>query len=527
MGGKASAAYFTLSENQQLPVFGLRNGDHGFFAIVSEGAARGGINANVAYKYTLYNTVWPTYYYHAIGTVRQTQKDGSENISKVSEKHTEVWQDFRVDYYFLAEGKSSYADMAALYRDYLIAQGALQPRLNDNGEIPLYLDLYGYLEKRKSFMGIPVEKKISMTPVEDVNAMLDALEAAGVGHVVVKYNHWARNSYFGKIPTTSAVDGKVGSSKALLALQQRLRDGGGELYLSADLMNVYKTGRGISQYQDVLRNVANTNQRQFEFSLSSAAIDTRYNAWYLLRPHRIPDVFREFSENMTESGYGGVALDNAGAMLYSELGSSGVGRNQVQQMLRQTIGDVAAEHPLMLTAANDYAAVYAGHIIQSPAKASGYDLEDVSVPFYQMVFHGYASYSLSPSNLASNPADSTLKLIEYGASPMYSLISRNADELIGSRMDELYSADAANWLDFMGRQYAQVSQALSPVRGCTITAHEILSQQLRAVTYSDGTVIYVNYAAAEAVVNGITLQPKGFAVVRDGQVLINAQVVGQ
>lgn len=528
MGGRASAAYFTLSENQQLPVFGISNGDQGFLAIITQGAARAGINANVAYKYTLYNTVWPTYYYHSIGTVRQTQKDGSENITKVAEKNKEIWQDFQVSYYFLEEGNNTYADMAARYRDYLIAQGALQVRLPQAEEIPLYLDLYGYIEKRKSFLGIPVEKKISMTTVEDVNTMLDRLQSGGVDNVVVKYNYWARDSYFDKLPTKTAVDGKVGSAKQLLALQQRLSNSGGALYLSADLLNVYKTGRGISQYDDVLRNVANTNQRQYAFSLSSAAIDTRYNAWYLLRPNRIADVFAKFADSMSAAGYPNIALDNAGDMLYSELSTSGVGRNQMRLVMSQAIADAAGEgRSLMLTAANDYAAVYAGHILQAPSKASNYDLEDVSVPFYQMVFHGYISYSLDASNLASNPADSTLKLIEYGASPMFSLIGQNADELIGSRVDELYSADVANWMDFMIKQYDQVSGAISQVRGCTITAHEILSEDVRAVTYSDGTVIYVNYADAPATVNGIELCGKGFAVVRGGEVLSGAQVVGQ
>ena len=154
MGGAASTAYFTLSEDQQLPVFGVSKGDQGFLAIVTEGAARAGINANVAYKYTLYNTVWPTYNYHTMGTVRQTQKDGTENITAAPEKKTEVWEDFKVSYHFLAEGENTYADMAALYRGWLMEHKGLAP-LSGSGDLPLYLDLYGYIEKTKSFMGIP------------------------------------------------------------------------------------------------------------------------------------------------------------------------------------------------------------------------------------------------------------------------------------------------------------------------------------------------------------------------------------
>lgn len=528
MGGKASAAYFTLSENQQLPVYGLSNGDQGFLAIITQGAARAGINANVAYKYTMYNTVWPTYYYHSIGTVRQTQKDGSENVTKVTEKHTETWQDFCVSYRFLEEGKNTYADMAQVYRDYLIENAGLENRLPQSESLPLYLDLYGYIKKTKSFMGIPVEKKIPTTTIEDINTMLDRLEESDISNVVVKYNYWAKNSYFDKLPTTTEVDGKVGSAQQLQQLQQRLRESGGALYLSADLLNVYKTGRGISQYGGVLRNVANTNQRQYAFSLSSAAIDSRYNAWYLLRPGRIGSVFGNYAADMVAAGYPNLALDNAGGMLYSELSTAGVGRNQVMSLMTQTLQGVEqATEGLMLSAANDYAAVLASHIINAPSKSSNYDLEDVSVPFYQMVFHGYASYSLDASNLSSNPTDTTLKLLEYGASPLFSLIGSNADELIGSRMDNLYSADAANWMDFMAKQYSQLNQALSGVLTSTITDHRILSEYVRAVTYSNGTVIYINYGSTAQTAEGITLQPKGFAVVENGQVQMNAQAVGR
>ena len=524
MGGAASTAYFTISENQQLPVFGVSKGDQGFLAIITEGAARGGVNANVAYKYTLYNTVWPTYNYHTIGTVRQTQKDGTENITAAPEKKTEVWENFKVSYHFLEEGENTYADMAALYRGWLMANKGLAP-LSGSGDLPLYLDLYGYIEKTKSFMGIPAELRIATAPIEDVDALLDTLQIPGT---VVKYNYWSSGSYFDRLPTKLKPDPKVGSQKELLALQQRLAQSGGGLYLSTDLLNVYKTGRGVSQYGDVLRNAANTNQRQYAFSLSSAMVDTRYDAWYLLRPSLIGSTFTDYAGRFAAKGYTGLSLDNAGAMLYSELSSSGVGRNQMRAVMDETLGTVAqTAGSLMLSSANDYAAVHADHILLTPSKASNYDIEDVSVPFYQMVFHGCADYSLSPVNLSSNPADTTLKHLEYGASPLWSLITRNADELIGSRMDRLYSADAAVWTDFIVVQYAQLNEALGSLRTEYMVGHEILSKDLRVVTYSDGTEVYINYGTAPAAVRGVELPAKGYAVVTGGTPTVIATAAGK
>lgn len=525
MGGMASAAYFNLSENQYLPVFGVSRNDQGFLAVITEGASRADINANVAKKYTLYNTVWTSYHYHSVGTVRQTQKDGSETATSVAEKKLEQWQNYQVRFFFLDRGENTYSHMAARYREYLIQYEGLEVGVEEQAGIPLYLDLYGYITKRKSFLGIPVDAKIPMTTVEDANTILDLLYQADISNVVLKYNDWAKNSYFGKLPTKAKVDGKVGSSKELLALQDRLEENGGKLFLSADLLNVYKTGNGISSYTDVLRNVANTAQRQFQFSLASAAIDSRYDAWYLLRPSAVSGTFRKFADNMTGAGYRNLSLDSVGKMLYSELGSSGVGRNQMVRVMEDGIQTVASgAESLMVTGANDYAADQADHILRTPSKSSGYDLEDVSVPFYQMVFHGYVSYSLGAANLTSDPGNMTLKCLEYGAAPLFSLIYRNGDELIGSRMDSLYSADFTNWSEFITGQYRVLNRALSLVQTGTITDHRILSKDVRAVEYSCGVTIYVNYGKQPVSAEGITLEAEGFAVMQNGELVLSGRV---
>ena len=527
VAGNAAAASYVMvqSENQYLPVFGVHQGEQGFLAVISEGAARAGINANVACKYTLYNTVWTTYRYRTIGTVWQTQKDGTETTSNIGEKNVEIWQDYTVSYYFLPEGESEYSDMAAAYREYLIEREGLEARVEEREGIPLYLELFGYLEKTKSLMGIPVKKKIPTTTIADADAMVSTLSAAGIDNVVLKYNYWAKNSFYGKIPTTASVDGQVGSGKELLALQQRLSENGGGLYLSADLLNVYKTGSGIGKYSGVLRSVANTAQRQFEFSLAKAVVDPRYDVWYLLGPGKISGVFSEFASNLSGAGYTHLALDTAGEMLYSELCTGGTGRNQMVEIMRDAISAVAdSAQGLMLTGANEYAAALAAHILRTPAKSSGYDLEDVSIPFYQMVFHGYVSYSLGETNLSSNPSDMTLKCLEYGAYPLYSLISQNADELIGSRLDRLYSADASNWMDFVAIQYRQLDEVLGLVQTSTVVEHRIIGGDVRMTAYSNGVTVYVNYGSEAAAVDGIRLAPLGYAAVRDGAVIVSASV---
>ena len=69
-----------------------------------------------------------------------------------------------------------------------------------------------------------------------------------------------------------------------------------------------------------------------------------------------------------------------------------------------------------------------------------------------------------------------------------------------------------DWVDKAAEVYAEVSSALSGVTGDTIVSHEILENGLRKVTYSDGSVIYVNYTGTQLTDGGITVPAMGWAL---------------
>lgn len=510
----------TLSQNQYLPVFGVHQGEMGFLAVITGGDARTTIKANVAGKYTSYNTVWGSYKYRTIGTVRQIQKDGKDKAVGIAEKQIETWQDYEVSFYFLERGKSGYGEMAACYRAHLEQYEGLIPRIEVQKDIPIYLDLYGYIKKKKNFLGIPMDRKVTMTPVEDANGILDDLSSRDMDNVVVKYNYWMKNSFQDKIPTSAKTESRVGSGKELRALQQRLEESGGRLFLSADLLNIYKTGNGVSKYGDLLQSAVNTAQNKYKFCLYSTDFDTRWSSWNLLRPASVQEFYEKLADNMQEAGYHSVALDAIGELCYSELGTGGMGRNQSADILQSAVEETAREMDVMLTGANGYAAAQASHIVNAPGNSSGYDIEDVNVPFYQMVFHGYVSYSLDAVNLCGNLGDMTLRCMEYGACPMYSLVGEeNVDELIGSTMDHLYSANYGNWADYMEAQYGQLNQVLGGVQDSVMTAHEVLGGGARKTCYENGMVIYVNYGKEDVRADGFIIQAKGYAAVKDGRIL--------
>ncbi|HIW72922.1 MAG TPA: hypothetical protein H9684_01225 [Firmicutes bacterium] len=500
------------SQNLYLPVFGLKCNREGYLAVITESAGRATIKAQSGGNYTSYNTVYSSYQYRAQGSIRLLQKEFDSKITTISERNPDGNDTYQVSYMFLDTGENEYTDMAALYREYLLENGGLEKRV-ESGDIPFYLDLYGYIRKTKAFFGIPMDTKIATTTFEDAVSIVGQLNAGGVKNTVVKYNYWMKDGYYGRIQTNAKIEGKVGSQKELDALNELLRASGGSLFLSVDLTNVYKTGSGFSTLGDALNNVSNTTQPQYTFALDSASVDSRYKAGYLTRPTSLSGFFDTFLKNYAKRGVSGLAVDALGNMVYSDLSSKGMSRSEIPGLYGDIL-DKALEtaDELLVTGAGDYAAARAAHILNTPLYSSGYDLEDDTVPFYQIVFHGYASYSVGATNLASNPETMALRCLETGAAPMYSWVGRNSAELIGSRSDFLYSADYERWIDSAVEEYHTVNAVLSKVADQPITGHEELADNVYQTTYGGTTRVIVNYNAEPVVIDGQTIEAEGFVV---------------
>lgn len=506
---------FTISENSYLPIFGEKCDDDGFIAIMTDGAARAQVKARAAGNYTSYNNVWSSYNYRTIGTVRLVQKEMNRASASIPEKQPDTSVNYKVLYKFLETGKADYSDMAKIYREHLIETAGLITRTKE-GDIPFYLDLYGHIRKTKAFIGIPKDTLIVTTSIADSKAIVEQLNQGGVDNVVLKYNYWMKNGYYQTIQTSAELEHKLGSLKELQALSKQLEEKGGSLYLAAELMNVYKTGKEVSKLNDVLDSVANTPQAQYKFRLDVALPDNRYDPWFLIKPSYLYKYYDKFLNNLSKTGLSNIAFESIGSMAYSELASDGTSRTRIPAMNGLILENALKSiDNIMLTSANDYAAVHATHILNTPEKSSNYDIEDESIPFFQLVFHGYVNYSISASNLSSNPEDMALKCLEFGASPMYSWVARNSDELIGSKTDHLYSADYSRWITFAAEEYGKINDVLKDTATLEITSHRILQEDVTETVYGNTLRVIVNYNSTDVTIDGNLISAKDYLVLSE------------
>ena len=500
----------TVEQTARLPVFGVFHEEadqaHGLLGIITQNDAKAAILARVS-NLTSYNYAWSRFRVRSTGSMMMNSKEFGSSVIGVSERAGLTGGSYEVRYYPLAGKQASTAGMAAVYRDFLIREMGLAQRVRE-GQYPLYLELYGQVKKAAQLLGIPYTKTVSLTTLEDIRAIVNALE---VPQTVVRYAGWMPDTFFELIPLNARLAGNLGKTEGLAALHEELLEKGGGLFPAADLLNVYKAGRGFWAIRDSVLAPVNSPQLQFQTSYSSRAADPNLPPWYLLSPSRYAHFFGRFFDSYNQLGLPGLALDAIGEIATSDNRSSGgTGRGAVPAIVREVL--LQSGKTLMLTGGNAYAASLASHLLNSPAASSSYTLADEAIPFYQMVFHGQIPYGIGAVNHNSDPDAFLLRCLEYGASPQFAFVGRHAQELENSRLVFLYSPDYIAWQDTVREGYERLREVLSPLAALPITFHQNLEGGGAMTVYGNQTAVYVNYADTDLALDGFAIPAGGYIV---------------
>ena len=156
-----------------------------------------------------------------------------------------------------------------------------------------------------------------------------------------------------------------------------------------------------------------------------------------------------------------------------------------------------------------YSLPYLSRIWDIPAKSSGYYIEDGSVPFYAMVVRGHIPYCTEAINEQPDSRDAFLEAVEIGAGLQFSWIQRTAEN-VTSIEEKYYNRLYDRSIDDAKEYYGLYGELYEKLRGAEITLHKTLENGLKAVSYSNGITVYVNYTDKELAAGGITVPAGGF-----------------
>lgn len=502
-----------VSESAHMPVFGLKNGENAWFAVIEKGDGIASISADIGGRQNSYNHVHATFSLRGEDELEMYTSQKMQEIQLLGEEPYRG--DIQVRYHFLHGEDASYSGMARLYQQQLIEQDVLKP-LAEQTELPFYVDVIGAVDKKDSFLSVPYRSTLAMTTYEQATEMAAKLQQEGVNGVQMRYQGWFGGGISHHTPTQVKLDSEVGSRAELQALSAKLEQSGGGLFPDVAFQHIYHDDLRFAPSSDAARFVTKETAELYPYNSALNRMDQSRDSYYLLSAAKLPYVVSEFTDQFNQLDLGGLSLRDLGQVLTSDYRDSRViHRETAKNIVKEQLGKLAQSYPnLMVSAANSYAWGSAQHVVNVPAGSSRFNITDEEVPFYTMVIHGYMNYAASPMNMSGDQdlRKQLLRSLELGAAPYFQWTYEPSSKLKLTNYDSAYATEYSYWVDDAIALYKQAEDVLGDVANEKILRHERIQEGVVRVTYTGGTTILVNYNADAVTVDGTTVGGTDYVV---------------
>lgn len=517
------AAEYTVrenTENAKMALFGIFREDSSVFATIEDGASFAYLSAGVSGKINEYNYVYPTFVLRGNDKLSMFGTTGNEADIPIVE--TNFYDaNLTVKYTMLTDENAGYAGAANYYRNRLVNEGVLIAKETDSEDIKFYYDILGGVEMTEFILGSQYQGMYAMTTFDEAEEISSDLAAQGITNQVMNYQGWMNGGYYHDVVDKIKVPHKLGGKSGLEDLSEAVAANGGTFYADVAFQKVtsiskrYSEGNETSRYYGAgyvaelgLVNPATLRQ--------TSGLGYDENHYYLVSPKFLVRYTDKFSSKIKKYDISGISLRDLGSELHSDKKRTNIiNREQALDVVNASLAEMKDTNKnIMVNSGNDYSFAYADDMINVPLTDNDYYIIDETVPFYEMLLHGYIDYSGSVINLSDtyDKTDIVLSLVEAGASPHFMFSYENSSEIKNTGLNRFYSTTYANWKDDAAAIYAQVNEALKNVNGAYITNHQILSDDLRAVTYSNGVTIYINSGNKDQTVDGVTVPARNFGI---------------
>jgi hypothetical protein len=515
-----TAAEYTVKENTQdvkMALFGIFRTDSAIFATIEDGASFVYLNAGVSGKINEYNYVYPTFVLRGNDKLSMFGTTGNEADIPIVE--TNFYDaNLTVKYTMLTEENATYSQAANYYRSRLVDEGVLTEKTLEktsaSDDIKFYYDILGGVMTTKYFLGAKYQGLYAMTTFSEAADISDDLASSGITNQVMNFQGWMNRGYYHDVVDKIKVSSSLGGKSELEGLNETLESNGGSLYGDVSFQKVTAVSRRYSEGNETSRyygagytvELGLVNPATLR---NTSGLNHNENLYYLISPKFLVRYIEKFTDKIGSYDIDGISLRDLGNELHSDKKRTNViNREDALDVVLASLSQIEdTGKNVMLNNANDYAFAYADDIINAPLTDNDYYIIDETVPFYEMLIHGYIDYSGQIINLSDtyDVEDVVLELVETGASPHFMFSYESSNEIKDTGLNRFYSTKYENWKDDAVYIYDKVNETLKNVRDAYIVNHEIIDNDLRVVTYSNGIKIYVNKSDTSLSVDGVTV----------------------
>lgn len=507
-----------VQETAKLPVFGAKCNDGAFLGVILTGQGNSSITAVTSKKDSSYNHVYASGMLGECG-VKFTKGNHEAREDSYSLDYAGdllAGKNYAVRYYFLDKENADYTGMCDLYREILEESNQLKDSSFADKKY-VVLDLVGAVSIEKYVVGIKMPVVTALTKYNDVCEIVKELKAQGVENLIINYigalDGGLNNKIYNKVSPESA----LGTKKEFKNMISYLEKEGVILLLETNPVDLYNDGNGYKGNRDSAKSFFDQYSFQYNFDLD---LDTyiKTERWRLIRPQLAAKAATSFTDSAVDWKVKQISLARVGDSLYSDyiVGEKRFNRNQAMEMWDQTLKTLDEKTEcLMVHGGFAYCLPYADVITDVSDSFSNYDMQNTSIPFYQMLFQDRILLTSAGINTTVDYEYSFLKALETGSSLKYNLIYGDVSDLVGTEYNTMVSYSYNYWKDTIVEQYHAMQKDVAQLAGKKIVGHTYLEEDVTLTKYESAEVV-VNYGEDAYTYNGKEIAARSYLVLSGG-----------
>lgn len=513
---KASAMQ---SELVSLPVFGVKCNNNAFLGVILNGDANSKVYATTSRKTSSYNQVYTsaTIREYAIKHMEGRQSFGGGQNSRIYEASQNLLENhnYAVKYFFLEPENADYVGMGERYRAFLNERNELKKSKLAEDKY-LVLDVLGAVSIEQYVFGVKMPVVTAMTTYNQLCEIVKELKANGVEKLIINYIGAYKGGLNAKSQDEMKVESVLGTKKEFRAMIEYLQSENVTLFLESNPIDMYKSGNGYNINGDSSKTFFNAYGFQYQYELDTyKSIPT--GTWRLMSPDRVTDFTENFAESAKNWNVNQISVNRLGSVLYSNYDKNNyISRTMTKQMWAQAL-DAANKTMdyVMIHNGNAYTLPYVDIITDLSNSNSDFDMENHSIPFYQIAFQNTKVLASEGFNTTVDYREAFLKALESGSSMKFNLFSAETTELVDTQHNDKTSYSYAFWKDTIIKMYREYQDVMKNFVGEEIINHEILDKNVTLTEYESGKII-INYGAEPYVYGDVTVAEKGYVVLAGG-----------
>lgn len=472
-----------IADRYAMPIFGVKTEKSCFLAIVT----------GMAYNYRLISGVKNGRYY-----IYPRFSVGGEKM----------YEDISVTYCYLQGEDADYSGMARRYREYQLERGeclplaeraASRPELEYAKDSVMIRIRQGWKPCAPDILEQTAENEPPMYSACDfdrVSEILDELKKQGIDKAEICLVGWNTKGHDGRWPQCFPVSEELGGEEKLRRLIKKAQAMGYRITCHTNSTDTYRISE-LWNEDDLIKNSDGAYPKDAPWSGGQM---------YQICPEIALRQAKEILPQVAELGFKGIHyIDVLNIVMprscHNEkhpmtVGDSIKANREIMKLAQETFGGYSSE------GGYDFGAKYLDFALNLNyyGKECPNPLCDETVPFWQLVYHGII---LSNPDMCEcmnfscrkNSAQARLKLIEYGGRPTFYYYSVFRDNWRDNRDEDLICDDSEQLVRSVSqiKEGYELNKLLAPLQTAFMDKHEKVSDGVYRVTYSNGTVIEVDY----------------------------------